>query len=66
MDIVHFVNNSLDNLVKNVVKHGIYHLNQEFNASVLDWLKKKGFFCLRLLRYVWIIERRITQQRWII
>ena len=39
MDIVHFVNNSLDNLVKNVVKHGFYHLNQEFNANVLDWKK---------------------------
>ena len=43
IDIVHFLNNSLDNLVKNLGKNKFNHLSQEFNAKVLDLLKKKSF-----------------------
>ena len=45
IDNVHFLNNSLDNLVKNLESNDFYHLGQEFNANILDLLeKKKGFF----------------------
>ena len=41
---VQFLNNSLDNLVKNVEKNDFYHLRQHFNANTLDLVKKKVFF----------------------
>ena len=40
INTVNFLNNSSDNLVKNLAKNNFYHLNQEFNANVLDLLKK--------------------------
>ena len=45
-DSLHFLNNSLDNLVRNLGNKDFYHLSQEFNGDVLDLLKKKEFFCL--------------------
>ena len=39
-----FLNNSQDNLVKNVVEIDFYHLIQEVNAIILDLIQKKGFF----------------------
>ena len=44
IDSVYFLNNSLDNLVKNIENNPFHHLRQEFNANVLDLHKKKGFF----------------------
>ena len=44
VDSIQILNNSLDNLVKNLVKNDFYHLSQEFNSSVLNLLEKKGFF----------------------
>ena len=44
VDSVQILNNSLDNLVKNLVKNYFYHLSQEFNSNVLNLLEKKGFF----------------------
>ena len=41
---VHFLNNSSDNLVKNLRKIDFFHQSQEFNSNVLDLLKKIGFF----------------------
>ena len=43
VDSVHFLNNSLDNLVKNLGENDFYHLSPESNATVLDLLEK-GFF----------------------
>ena len=42
-DSVQFLNNSLDNLVKHLAENDFYHLSHEFNANVLNLLKKKGF-----------------------
>ena len=39
---LHFSNNSLHNLIKNLRKNNFYDLSQEFNA--LDLLKKIIFF----------------------
>ena len=39
-----FLNNSQDNLVKNLVEIDFYHLIQEVNAIILDLIQKKGFF----------------------
>ena len=44
IDSVNFLNNSLDNLVKNLVANDFYHLSQECNAHVLDSVKKIIFF----------------------
>ena len=44
IDRVLFLNNSLDNLVKNLKENDFYHLSQELNANVLGFVKKKGFF----------------------
>ena len=41
IDSVHFLNNFLDNVAKNLEKNDLYHLNQELDANVLDLLKKK-------------------------
>ena len=41
IDSVRFSNNSLDNLVKNLVKNDFCHLYQEFNPNELTF--KKGF-----------------------
>ena len=46
IDSVRFLNNSLDSLVKSLEQNEFYHLSQEFNANVLDLLKKKGFFSM--------------------
>ena len=43
---VHFLNNSLENLFKNLGDNGFYYRGQEFNANVLDLLKKTGFFLI--------------------
>ena len=43
IDNVHFLNNSLDNLVKNLEKNEFYYLSQEFNPNALDLVLKKGF-----------------------
>ena len=43
IDSDHFLNNSLDSLVKNVGNNDFYHLSKELNANVLDLHKKKGF-----------------------
>ena len=40
---VHFLNNVLNNLVKDLGKNYFHHLSQEFNANVLDLLKKFFF-----------------------
>ena len=39
-----FLNNSQDNLVKNLVEIEFYHLIQEVNAIILDLIQKKDFF----------------------
>ena len=39
IDSVHFLNNSLDNLVKKLGENDFYHLSQEFNTNVLDIIK---------------------------
>ena len=44
IDSVNFLNNSLDNLVKNLVANDFYHLSQECNAHVLDSVEKIIFF----------------------
>ena len=36
IDSVYFINNSLDNLVKNSEENGFYHLPLESNADALD------------------------------
>ena len=38
---VQFLNNSLDNLVKNLAENGFYDLSQDFNVNALNL---KGFF----------------------
>ena len=47
---IHFLNNSLDNLVKNFGEKGFYHLSQEFNANVL--VSKSFLFGLDLAHYL--------------
>ena len=42
IDIFHFSNNSLENLVKNLGENDLYYLSQEFNAN--DLLKKRFYF----------------------
>ena len=44
VDSVHFLNNSLDNLVKNLRENNFYHLSNDFNTNELDLVQKKGFF----------------------
>ena len=41
IDSVHFLNNSLDNLVKKLGENDFYHLSQGFNTNVLDIIKPK-------------------------
>ena len=41
---VHFLNNSLNNLVRNLGENDFYHLSQESEANTLYLVKKKGFF----------------------
>ena len=46
IDSVHFLNNSLDNLVRHLREKDYYQLSQKFEAIVLDCAKmyiKKGF-----------------------
>ena len=43
-DSVHFLNNSLDNLDKNLGENDFYCLSQEFNANELALLKNNRFF----------------------
>ena len=40
IDSVHLLNNSPDNLVKIFGENDFYQLSQEFNANLLDLLKK--------------------------
>ena len=44
IDIIHFLNNSLNNLVENSGENDFYHLNHLILSTVLDLLKKKRFF----------------------
>ena len=44
IDSVHFVNNFLDNLVKDLGENRIYYLSQKFSANVLDLFKTIGLF----------------------
>ena len=39
-----FLNLSLDSLVKNLGKNDFKYLSQEFDNSVLDLVKQKGFY----------------------
>ena len=41
---LHFKNNILGNLVKNIGENDFYHLSQEFNADALDLVSKKELF----------------------
>ena len=43
---VYLLNNSSDNLVKNLGQNDFYHLSQEFHANVLDLIHKKGFLAM--------------------
>ena len=36
IDMVHFLNNLLDDLIKNLGKNHFHHVNQEFNANELN------------------------------
>ena len=44
IDSVHFSNNSIENLAKNLEENDFQNLSEEFNAKVLDLVKKKIFF----------------------
>ena len=44
IDRVHFLNNYFDNSVKSLAENDFYHLSQEYNANLLDLLKKKDYF----------------------
>ena len=44
IDSIHFLNGSLDNLVKNLGKNDFYHLNQKWEANLLNLVYKKEFF----------------------
>ena len=44
IDRISFLNNSRDNLVKNLGEIDFYHLSQEVNAIILDLIKKKSIF----------------------
>ena len=46
IDSIYFLDNAIDNLVKNLVENDFYHLSQEFSANVLDLSKKKRIFYL--------------------
>ena len=46
LDSLHFLNDPLDNLVKNLRENDFYHLSQECAAIVLHLLKKKGYIPL--------------------
>ena len=46
LDSHHFLNDPLNNLVKNLKENDFYHLSQEFAAIVLHLLKKKVYFPL--------------------
>ena len=43
IEIFQFLSSSLDNLVKNLNKDDFKYLSQEFDNTVLDLVKKKGF-----------------------
>ena len=42
--MVHFLNNLLDDLIKNLGKNHFHHVNQEFNANELNLVQKRRFF----------------------
>ena len=44
IEIFQFVSSSLDKLVKNLNKDDFKYLSQEFDNTVLDRVKKKGFY----------------------
>ena len=44
IEIFQFLSSSLDNLVKNLNKDDFKYLSQEFDNTVLDLVKKKGFY----------------------
>ena len=46
IDSIYFLDNAIDNLVKNLVENDFYHLSQEFSANVLDLCNKKRIFYL--------------------
>ena len=41
IDSIHFLNNSLESLVKILGENDFYHLQQEFEASLSDIFRKK-------------------------
>ena len=43
LDSVHFLNNSHNNLVKNLAEKYFYLLSQEFDTDVLYFVKKRTF-----------------------
>ena len=49
IDRISFLNNSRDNLVKNLGEIDFYHLSQEVNAIILDLIKKKAFFPITIV-----------------
>ena len=51
VDKVQSLNNSLDNLVKNLAKNDFYHLSQELNSNVLNLLKKIRLNWLKIFPY---------------
>ena len=52
IDSVRFLSHSLEILVKNLGENDFYHLSQEFNANVLDSIKKKGFFLMTTEKFL--------------
>ena len=46
MESLHVLNNSLDNLNKNLEENDFYNLSQEFDANVLHLVKKEGPFLM--------------------
>ena len=44
IDSFQFVSSTLDSLVKNLNKDDFKYLSQEFGNSVLDLIKRKGFY----------------------
>ena len=52
IDSVRFLSHSVEILVKNLGENDFYHLSQEFNANVLDSIKKKGFFLMTTEKFL--------------
>ena len=44
IDSVHFLNNSLVKIVRNIAENNYHHVSQEFADNILHFVKKKEFF----------------------